>query len=66
MYKDNIQFITYVTSLQTRETRRCNKGFRKKSKSQVKRRMVNAIETKDIPSLLEPIKDGMNNVLEDR
>ena len=42
------------------------KDLEKKSKSQVKRRMVNAIETKDIPSLLEPIKDGMNNVLEDQ
>ena len=42
------------------------KDLEKKSKYQVKRRMVNAIETKDIPSLLEPIKDGMNNVLEDQ
>ena len=66
MYKDNIQFITYVTSLQTRETIRCNKGFRKKSKSKVKRRRVKAIETKDIHSLLEPIKVDMNNVLEDQ
>jgi len=52
--------------LQTRETIRCNKGFRKKSKSQVKRRRVKAIETKDVHSLLEPIKVDMNNVLEDQ
>jgi hypothetical protein len=37
-----------------------------KSKSQVKRRRVKAIETKDIHSLLEPIKVDMNNVLEDQ
>ena len=42
------------------------KDLEKKSKSKVKRRRVKAIETKDIHSLLEPIKVVTNNVLENQ